>query len=44
MSDKVRVGLIGCGGIAGRHVQWFLAESNCEIVGLCDLSDEAIEK
>jgi predicted dehydrogenase len=44
MSDKVRVGLIGCGGIAGRHVQWFLAEENCEIAGLCDLSDEAIEK
>lgn len=41
MSDKVRVGLIGCGGIAKRHVDWFLAEENCDIVALCDLSEEA---
>ncbi len=43
MPEKVRVGLIGCGGIARRHVEWFLDQADCEIVGLCDLSEEATQ-
>ena len=43
MPDIARIGLIGCGGIAGRHVQWLMGRGDCEIVALCDTSSEAID-
>ena len=44
MSDRVKVGLIGCGGISRRHVEWFLDHPSCEIVALCDPVSEAVEE
>ncbi len=41
---SVRVGLIGCGMIAGRHLQWFLAKPECDVIALCDLSAEDAER
>ena len=43
MAQVARVGLIGCGGIAARHVQWLLAREQCRITALCDMSREAID-
>lgn len=42
MSDKVRVGIIGTGGISGGHVRRMLANPNAEITGLCDIRPEAM--
>ncbi len=42
MSDKVRVGIIGTGGISGGHVRRMLANPNVEITGLCDIRPEAL--
>ena len=46
MSDKVRIGLVGCGDIAGAHLEGYQlqAESGCqhfEVVALCDPVEEA---
>ena len=40
----VRVGLVGCGGIAKRHVSWFLERPECEITAVCDTSEEAMAR
>jgi predicted dehydrogenase len=42
MTEQVKVGLVGCGAIAGRHVGWFLAKPECEISALCDVSTDAM--
>ena len=42
MSDKLRVGVIGCGSIAAFHVQGYLACGRYEVVALADLSTEAM--
>jgi len=44
MSETVRVGLIGCGAIARRHIEWFLERPECEVVALCDVSRPAAEE
>ena len=36
-SKKMRIGFIGCGWIAGAHIQSFLAQPDVEIVAGCDL-------
>jgi predicted dehydrogenase len=41
MAQKVRVGLIGCGGIAKRHIAWFGAHPDCAIHALCDTNADA---
>jgi UDP-N-acetyl-2-amino-2-deoxyglucuronate dehydrogenase len=33
----VRVGIVGCGNIAGNHVTAFPAASGAEVVACCDL-------
>jgi predicted dehydrogenase len=43
MSQVVTIGLIGCGGIAGRHIQWFLDCPDCQITAVCDVSPEAMK-
>ncbi len=44
-SDKVRVGIIGCGGIAnGKHMPSLSHLSNVEMVAFCDLIIEKAEK
>ena len=44
MADKVRIGLIGCGGNMGGHVNRLLPKPEVEIVGLADPSAESIER
>jgi predicted dehydrogenase len=36
MSEKIRIGLIGVGGIANRHIRDFLATGEANIVAMCD--------
>ncbi|MBE5889826.1 MAG: Gfo/Idh/MocA family oxidoreductase [Lachnospiraceae bacterium] len=46
MSQKLKVGVIGCGGIANqKHLPALTAQSElCEIVALCDIEVERAEK
>jgi predicted dehydrogenase len=45
MARKVRVGVIGSGGIAtAAHMPGYKADPDCEIVALCDLNAEAAKK
>ncbi len=37
--SKVRVAILGCGGMAGAHAQRFRANPDVEIVALCDVSE-----
>ena len=40
MSKRIRIGLIGCGMIAGSHVNGYLAHpQHAEIVAVCDTVD-----
>ena len=42
--DKVRVGFIGCGGIANWHFRHFDAMEDAAIVAACDKIDERAQK
>src|ERR687885_2171391 len=42
MSTKLRVGVIGCGGIAKNHIRGYLDCGRYEIVGLADLEEAAM--
>ena len=43
-SDRVGIGLIGCGGISTADTSAFLAQPECEIVAICDVDVAQIEK
>lgn len=43
-SDKVRIGMIGCGGISVADSNAFLSHPECEIVAICDVDDAMISK
>lgn len=43
-SDIVRVAHIGLGGMGTQHLKWFAALPNVEIVGLCDVDQEHLNK
>jgi len=43
-SDRVGIGLIGCGGISKADTNAFLAQPECEIVAICDVDDAQIGK
>lgn len=38
--SKVRVALLGCGGIQGKHARTFIARPDAEIVAVCDVAPE----
>ena len=41
MSDKIRVGIIGCGGIAnGKHMPAISKVKEVEMVAFCDIIEE----
>lgn len=40
---KVRIGLIGLGGISGKHIDELLKCEDAEIVAICDVKPEAIQ-
>ena len=42
MASKLRVGVIGCGGMARNHVRGYLATGRYEIAALADLDEEAM--
>ena len=42
MTDKLRVGVIGCGGISRNHIQGYLRSGRYEIAALADLNQEAM--
>jgi len=42
MTEKLRVGVIGCGGIASNHVQGYINCGRYEVVALADLNEEAM--
>lgn len=42
--DKVRVGIIGTGGIAQGHIKRLMANPNAEVAALCDIRDEALKR
>ena len=42
MNTKLRVGVIGCGGIASNHIRGYLDSGRYEIVGLADLDESAM--
>jgi predicted dehydrogenase len=45
MKDKIRIGIIGCGGIAnGKHLPSLSKIDNVEIVAFCDLIEEKATK
>lgn len=44
MAEKVRVGLIGCGGMANAHLKWLKEIPEAEVTALMDVSDAALEK
>ena len=44
MSDRLRIGFIGCGGISLGHAQRLQAVPEAEIVALCDTSDASIQR
>jgi len=43
-SDRVRIGLIGCGGISVADSNAFLAHKECEIAAICDVDDAMIAR
>ena len=45
MEKKIRVGIIGCGGIAnGKHMPSLAKIDKCEMVAFCDIIVERAEK
>ncbi|HEX4213611.1 MAG TPA: Gfo/Idh/MocA family oxidoreductase [Candidatus Dormibacteraeota bacterium] len=44
MSEKVRIGLVGCGGIARRHADGLSALPEAEFVACCDVVEERAKK
>jgi predicted dehydrogenase len=44
MSEKIRIGLIGCGGIMRGHAKRLLSIPEVEIVALDDISDDQLAK
>jgi predicted dehydrogenase len=42
MSDKLRVGVIGCGGMASNHVRGYLQTERFDVVALADLDESAM--
>ena len=42
MGDKLRVGVVGCGGMAANHVRGYLNCGRYEVVALADLNEEAM--
>ncbi|MGL4512582.1 MAG: Gfo/Idh/MocA family protein [Lacipirellulaceae bacterium] len=36
-NDRLRIGLVGVGGMGSGHLAWFLGRPDCEVVALCDV-------
>ncbi|MEZ5196448.1 MAG: Gfo/Idh/MocA family oxidoreductase [Bacteroidales bacterium] len=42
--DKVRIGMVGVGGMGTSHVSNFLKIEGCEIVAVCDIMESRVER
>lgn len=42
MTNKLRVGVIGCGGISNNHIRGYIDSGRYEIVGLADLNESSM--
>ncbi len=42
--SKVRIALLGCGGIQNKHVRTFRQRDDAEIVAMCDVSEASIDR
>ena len=42
--DKVKVGIIGLGGISRKHINELVKINECEITAICDINREALNK
>ena len=43
-SDRVRIALVGLGWMGTEHLKWFAALPDVEIVALCDLDKDHLDK
>ncbi len=43
MSDKVKIGIIGCGSIGSTHAEAYAAVDNAEVVALCDILPDVLK-
>ena len=43
-SERVRIAHIGLGGMGNQHMQWFAALPDVEIVALCDVDSDHLNK
>lgn len=41
--SKIKMAILGCGGMAGGHAHNFAAHPDVEVVALCDVSEEVVE-
>ena len=44
MTDQLRIGLVGCGRISGRHLEVLSASEDLKLVAVCDLVQEKRER
>lgn len=42
--SKVKVAILGCGGMAGGHARRYAANPDVDIVGLCDVTAEQVQR
>lgn len=40
MGTPVRIGLVGCGAISKRHIDWLSAKEECSVAALCDINED----
>ncbi|MDQ3279611.1 MAG: Gfo/Idh/MocA family oxidoreductase [Bacteroidota bacterium] len=43
-SDRVRMAIVGLGGMGNQHLKWFAALPEVEVVALCDVDKEHLER
>ncbi|MBB1285140.1 Gfo/Idh/MocA family oxidoreductase [Flavisolibacter sp. BT320] len=43
-SDRIRLAIIGLGGMGNQHLKWFAALPEVEIVALCDVDKDHLDK
>ncbi len=41
--SKIRMAILGCGGMSGQHAKRFKKHDDVEIVALCDVSTEVVQ-
>lgn len=42
--DKLKIGIIGCGGISRMHISSYLKNPDVELYALCDINEERLKK